>query len=606
MTRSVRIWAAILAPAFLVLAIVAAGAEAGSSGAPPIQGDADCDGAVDAGDALAVLWQIAGPPGATAACAQTSGDTDCSGDVDTTDVLAILRYLAGDSRATSLADGCPPIGGPAATATPALTDTGSAIPTESGPPTPSPTETVAALTETPFVTASETTTLTGTATPTPTRSATPTATVTPTPTPTPTVRPTLSPTPTPTARPACGALPAADGGVSVAAVPQANNYKMTLLPADAGVDKLTNVVPVPNVPGLAVITREGGQIWTVCLKNDDQRQLLADLSDVVRDIHANADSDEGLVGFAFDPSDASIVYVDYSMPPDDGPTATAPYLSGNGTPAPNTVRSRISRFHIVGGELDRDNEEVILDIYQPWEWHNADGLEFGPDGMLYIGSGDGGSNSAKGQSLDDLWGAILRIDVHSGTPYSIPPDNPFVASPTTAAKEVWAYGLRNPWRFSFDSAPGGKMWIADVGENSYEEVDIGQAGANYGWNVMEGYQCFAPPGGTPTPCSTAGLSTPRAVYTHAGGNCAIQGGYVYHGSAMPELDGYFIYGDFCTGRIWAVDTQDDQSDPILLTDSDIHPVSWAITSDGDIVAVNYTRAPYFLGTPGVYKLERVN
>jgi hypothetical protein len=140
-------------------------------------------------------------------------------------------------------------------------------------------------------------------------------------------------------------------------------------------------------------------------------------------------------------------------------------------------------------------------------------------------------------------------------------------------------------------------------------VDIGQAGANYGWNVMEGYQCSPASLVTPTPvqsCNTTGLSTPRAVYAHdANGGCAIMGGYVYHGEEMPELDGYFIYGDLCSGRIWGVDTQNDQSSPILLVDTILHPVSWATTNDGEIVAVNYIKPSYFLGTPGVYKLERL-
>jgi glucose/arabinose dehydrogenase len=291
------------------------------------------------------------------------------------------------------------------------------------------------------------------------------------------------------------------------------------------------------------------------------------------------------------------------------PKEVAPYWNGSGPSPPGTpVRSRISRFEIVNGEIDRDSEEVILDVFQPWEWHNASHLAFGPDGMLYIGSGDGGAGYGGGQSLNDLFGAILRVDVSGGGPgYVVPGDNPFVAHPSPHRDELWAIGLRHPWRFSFD---GGEMWIADVGELDYEEVNLGEPGANYGWSVMEGPYCFYTnaPATTPTPtpgptCNPAGLATPRAYFEHSSG-CAIAGGYVYHGTEMPELDGYFIYGDFCSGRIWGVNTA-DQSAPVLLADTTLHFVSWGLTNQGELIAGNYVRTPGFSGTPGIYKLERL-
>jgi len=437
-----------------------------------------------------------------------------------------------------------------------------------------------------------------------------------TPTATPTRTPT--PTPTPTAAPACGTLSSVTGEQATPAfaaavpaalgTPQAKNYKMTMLPSDADLTKLDGVYPVPNDPSLTIITTENGTIWSVCLYSDRTRSLVGDLTDVVRDLRGSTETDEGLLGFAFQPGDPSYVYLNYSTPPDSvSPTPVYGY-----SPGPNVVHNHIAGFDIVNGEIDRGSEQTILDVYQPWTWHNAEGLLFGPDGKLYIGSGDGGASSSKGQTLNDLYGAILRIEVSPNVAgYTIPTDNPFYASPTTAAKEVWAYGLRNPWRFTFDSQTG--MWMADVGEITYEEVNIGAEGANYGWNIMEGYDCAPPAAGTPTPgptCNKTGLATPRAGYTHSFG-CAITGGQVYRGSAMPELYGYFVYGDFCSGRVWALNTADPNSDPILLIDkasgpSLFHPTSWAITSQGEVVTVNYTRLPTFPGTPGIYELKRLD
>ena len=193
-------------------------------------------------------------------------------------------------------------------------------------------------------------------------------------------------------------------------------------------------------------------------------------------------------------------------------------------------------------------ERVILSVDQPYSNHNGGELAFGPDGKLYIGLGDGGSGGdpqGNGQNLGALLGKILRIDVDAGTPYGIPADNPFV-SRAGARGEIWSYGLRNPWRFSFD-AETGAMWIGDVGQNAWEEIDVepaGQGGRNYGWNRMEGSSCY-PPGSS---CNQTGLSLPVAEYGHGDG-CSVTGGFVYRGPDLPELRGAYFYGDYCTGLV---------------------------------------------------------
>jgi glucose/arabinose dehydrogenase len=180
-------------------------------------------------------------------------------------------------------------------------------------------------------------------------------------------------------------------------------------------------------------------------------------------------------------------------------------------------------------------------------------IAFGPDNMLYIGFGDGGGGgdpNGNGQNLGVFLGKMLRIDVSQSTPnpYEIPSGNPFTGS--GQRQEIWSYGLRNPWRYSFDRQTG-DLYIADVGQGNWEEVDIATAasgggqGINYGWNVMEGNHCFSPS----TNCVTAGKTLPRVEYDHSGGACSITGGYVYRGNAIPALRGTYFYGDFCAGFV---------------------------------------------------------
>ena len=209
---------------------------------------------------------------------------------------------------------------------------------------------------------------------------------------------------------------------------------------------------------------------------------------------------------------------------------------------------------------DPATQQIILLVNQPFNNHKAGALHFGPDTFLYIALGDGGSEGdpqCNGQNINNLLGKILRIDVNSTPPagqtYVIPPNNPFVGK-SSGLGEIWLYGLRNPFRFSFDNSTG-LLWIGDVGQNTYEEIDLispQQAGGNLGWNIMEGNSVY-----TPSTCTKTGttLTAPIFTYDHSLGDDAIIGGYVYHGSKAPALAGAYIFGDYVSGRVWTL-TQD--------------------------------------------------
>lgn len=243
-------------------------------------------------------------------------------------------------------------------------------------------------------------------------------------------------------------------------------------------------------------------------------------------------SEQGLLGLAFHPNYAQNgqFFVDYT--------------DRRG----NTV---VSRFTVTADPnvADPASEEAVLNVGQPAQNHNGGNLAFGPDGYLYIGLGDGGGAGdtyGNGQNTTTVLGTILRIDVDQ-LPYSIPPDNPFVGD-DGVLDEIWAYGLRNPWRFSFDNATG-DLYIADVGQNVFEEVDYqpaGTGGQNYGWPIMEGAHCYP----EQVSCDSTGLVTPIAEYDHTQG-CSITGGYVYRGEQFAAMQGVYFYGDYCSGKVWA-------------------------------------------------------
>ena len=236
-------------------------------------------------------------------------------------------------------------------------------------------------------------------------------------------------------------------------------------------------------------------------------------------------------------------------------------------------------------------ERILLSLDQPFDNHNGGRIQFGPDGYLYIGFGDGGSGGdpfGNGQDLGTLLGKILRIDVGPTQSYAVPPDNPFVGQ-AGARAEIWAYGLRNPWRFSFDSTTG-RLFVADVGQGSFEEVDIVTKGGNCGWNIMEGTHCYQPPSG----CDTSGLEFPIAEYSHSEGS-SVTGGYVYRGTLIPELRGLYVFGDFITGRIWTLaETSPGAWTRALLLDTNLNISSFGLDSAGELLVVDYNGAVYRL------------
>jgi glucose/arabinose dehydrogenase len=248
--------------------------------------------------------------------------------------------------------------------------------------------------------------------------------------------------------------------------------------------------------------------------------------------------EQGLLGIAFHPryAENGRLFVDYTRR-GDGATVVAEFRRSAADP----------------DRVDPDSERVLLTIAQPFSNHNGGALRFGPDGYLYIGMGDGGSANDPGnraQDTRDLLGKILRIDVDRGAPYAIPPDNPF-ANGVGGRAEIWALGVRNPWRFAFDRVTG-DLFVGDVGQNALEEIDWlpsgTGAGANLGWRMMEGHACTNLGGGVP--CLDSALTRPILQYAHDAG-CSVTGGTVYRGTAVAALAGRYVYGDYCSGRIWS-------------------------------------------------------
>jgi hypothetical protein len=288
--------------------------------------------------------------------------------------------------------------------------------------------------------------------------------------------------------------------------------------------------------------------------------------------------ERGLLSVAFDPDYAStgFFYVNYTD------------RSGD---------TRVERYRVSADAdvADAASAKLILTVDQPYSNHNGGLVAFGPDGMLYIGMGDGGNGGDPqnhGQNRGTLLGALLRIDVRTGDPYAIPSDNPF-RQDGTAQPEIWAYGLRNPWRFSFDP-PSGLLFVADVGQNQWEEINAvatTAAGVNYGWRIMEGAHCF-----NAGSCTRSGLTLPVHEYSHGDG-CSVTGGEVYRGTRSAGLQGHYFYADYCDGWIRSFRMEGSSA---------VDHREWALGDLGDISSFGHDAAGelYVLSHNGrVYRLE---
>ena len=387
---------------------------------------------------------------------------------------------------------------------------------------------------------------------------------------------------------------------SVAAQPGPPPAAASTLPRRATLPQLSRGEPpsatfevaFPNLPGiprpLALLAVPDQELLLIALA--DGRILSLDRDGPYsspRTIHDQRDNtfccgtEEGLLSIALDPEFAVNGYLyAYYSPPLEKPV------------------TRLVRFETAGSgpslAVLPSTELLILEIEQPFRNHNAGTIAFGPDGMLYLGLGDGGSAGdplGNGQDIaGNLLGSIIRIDVGDATPaqpYLIPPDNPFVDDPDVRG-ETWAFGLQNPWRMSFDRATG-LLWAADVGQERREEVDVLRPGENYGWNVTEGTLCFEPADG----CDRTGLTAPLWDYGHEDG-CSISGGFVYRGEAIAALQGWYVFSDFCTGTVWAIYAEAAAAgapvEPVRLWEEGPGVVSFGEDADGELYVLTFSDA----------------
>jgi glucose/arabinose dehydrogenase len=327
--------------------------------------------------------------------------------------------------------------------------------------------------------------------------------------------------------------------------------------------------------GRLFVVEQQGKIFSVSAGNASKKELFLDISDRV-----SSGGEKGLLGLAFSPEfkDNGIFYVNYT----------------------NRNSTVISSFKASpeGGASDAGNEDIILTIAQPFSNHNGGQIVFGPDdGYLYISTGDGGGAGdpeENSQDLKTLLGKILRIDINNkeqGLKYAIPSGNAFKSNSEGYREEIYAYGLRNPWRFSFDPFSG-LLWAADVGQSKIEEINIIKNGKNYGWNIMEGSYCFSPATG----CNPEGLELPVYEYEHPLGK-SVTGGYVYYGD-IEVLSGLYIYGDFVSGYIWGLAyTEDGQIYNFTLAKTGLNISSFGVDEEKELYIAAFDGKIYRLYLP---------
>jgi len=331
-----------------------------------------------------------------------------------------------------------------------------------------------------------------------------------------------------------------------------------------GLASPSGIVSAGDGSGRLFILEQPGRIRIV----EDGTLLEAPFLDIVVRVTSQG-NEQGLLGLAFHPQYAEngrflINYTDRN-----GDTVVSGWSV---SPDPNRAEA--------------GSETLILGVDQPAANHNGGHLVFGPDGYLYVGLGDGGGAGDRygnGQNGETLLGAMLRLDVDGAQPYAIPDDNPFLDEPAVR-DEIWAMGLRNPWRYSFDTLTG-DLYIADVGQNAYEEVNVQPAGSgggeNYGWPILEGTHCFSGEG-----CEVAGLVMPIWEYDHSAG-CSITGGYVYRGSQYSVLQGIYVVGDYCSGTIWGLARgAGDNWQSAVLAQTDARLTSFGQDEEGEMYLVD--------------------
>lgn len=342
---------------------------------------------------------------------------------------------------------------------------------------------------------------------------------------------------------------------------------LTVEPFAEGLDSPVFVTGDRSGTGWLYAVEQGGRIVAISPEGELAETPVLDITDRV-----TAGGEQGLLGLALHPAfrDNGRLFVNYTRA-EDGATVIAEFQVGE------------------NGLADPAGERQLLVIEQPYPNHNGGMIGFDATGMLVIGMGDGGAGGdpqGYGQAPQELLGKILRIDVDSAEPYSIPADNPFVDG-AAAAPEIWTLGLRNPWRWSVDRATG-DLWIGDVGQGDWEEVSVlpaGTGGANLGWNIMEGDVCYGA-----SDCDTEGLTRPVAVISHNDGACSVIGGYVYRGSAIPELAGAYVTTDLCIGTLWVLDAAaavaEGTADLVGVGQGSAQMVSFGEGDDGELFVVD--------------------
>lgn len=363
------------------------------------------------------------------------------------------------------------------------------------------------------------------------------------------------------------AAPLAAQDSSVTTPPDPTQYR--LVEVATGLTRPLYLTHAGDGSGRMFVLEQAGRVWIVRDGLVEPVPFM-DISPLV----STSANERGLLGLAFHPDYAEngVFYVHYSTRNPDGDTVLARYRVSESNP----------------DLADLNSAQVIFTLRQPYPNHNGGQIAFGPDGYLYVGLGDGGAAGDPlnaGQTPDTLLGKILRLDVDSSDTYAIPEDNPAFTVNPALAPEVWAWGLRNPWRFSFDRATG-DLYIADVGQNMLEEINFQPAdspgGENYGWRVFEGTQRYS------SEAAPANHVLPIFEYNHGEG-CSVTGGYVYRGAEMPALDGVYFFGDYCFGRVWATwrDASGAFQTQVFLPDTDLIISSFGEDEDGELYLLDH-------------------